>query len=365
MYMRVRETGLMMMMMNKLFSFSCLNSPYTPSKPVDLNHKHYIKGLPSKYNQSITIQHWQLRDLIQAPRSPYEFFSVYQNSVKRYLTKTGESSSLFKDLNFVPTSITMGQGFAAAGGQQGQLALKDLESSYTLQANVGGSINNSLVISSINGGDQPCLFVCNNDETIKVYGLPSLNLIKTLQVPTACNHAAISPDGRNLIAVGDSNDVFLFDIRGQTFTLTQTLQATSEASFSCSWNRFGDTFAVASQDGYVSVFDIRHGGDTLAKLASKQSAPVKGACRCVKFAPSGPIDLLVFSEHVNYVHLIDSRTFQDRELVRISPSGVDQHISGVTFTPDSKRLFIGTDSSVYDYEIDTISQRSFHHGSLL
>jgi hypothetical protein len=73
----------------------------------------------------------------------------------------------------------------------------------------------------------------------------------------------------------------------------------------------------------------------------------------------------MFSEHVNYVHVVDARTFLDRQILRVSPLGIDQHVAGVTFTPESKSLLIGTDTAVYEYEINTLSQRSFYHGGLL
>lgn len=48
--------------------------------------------------------------------------------------------------------------------------------------------------------------------------------------------------------------------------------ATTEASFSCAWNQSSEKFAVASQDGFVSVWDIRH-SEKLCKLGSKQVNP--------------------------------------------------------------------------------------------
>lgn len=48
--------------------------------------------------------------------------------------------------------------------------------------------------------------------------------------------------------------------------------ATTEASFSCAWNQSSEKFAVASQDGFVSVWDIRH-SEKLCKLGSKQVHP--------------------------------------------------------------------------------------------
>jgi hypothetical protein len=48
------------------------------------NYKYILKEY--KHNKNTTIQHWQLRDLIQAV-SDNEFYYVYKKTIFRYLTK--------------------------------------------------------------------------------------------------------------------------------------------------------------------------------------------------------------------------------------------------------------------------------------
>lgn len=43
----------------------------------------------------------------------------------------------------------------------------------------------------------------------------------------------------------------------------------NDAGFSCAWNQSSEKFAVASQDGFVSVWDIRS-PEKLCLLSSKQ-----------------------------------------------------------------------------------------------
>ncbi|KAF9433810.1 hypothetical protein BGZ76_008945 [Entomortierella beljakovae] len=168
-----------------------------------------------------------------------------------------------------------------------------------------------------------------------------------------------------MVAVGDSKDVFLYDISvAAGYQKIETRSATTEASFSCAWNQSSDKFAVASQDGYVSVWDIRS-SNKLCKLGSKQQPQPKGATRCVKFSSSGSIDLLMFSEHVSYVNLVDARTFNDRQVVRVAPPNNDEHISGIAISPDSKSCFVGTEHSVLEFDVDTVTRRSFPSGSLI
>lgn len=137
---------------------------------------------------------------------------------------------------------------------------------------------------------------------------------------------------------------------------------------------------MSSQDGFVSVWDIRYISTStqtsplsnplrpastrlgnhsspstltfahehllrdptkLAVLGSYQHPQVKGACRSVKFSPSASIDLMAFTEHVSYINLVDARTFESRQTLRVSPPGVDMHLSGLAWSPDCRGLFVG------------------------
>ncbi|KAJ3212328.1 Cilia- and flagella-associated protein 43 [Dinochytrium kinnereticum] len=311
----------------------------------------FVKPYPKKHAQRSSIQHWQLRDLISCPKSRSEFIYVNQNNVLSYNTESKESTALLKDLTFSPTSMTAGHGYLAAGGQRSQLIVRQLSSNWFAQTTVGGSINNAMCLSSHQG--QIRLMICNNDETIKVYALPSLQRITSVSLPTAVNYCSVSPDGRKLAAVGDSNQVYLYDVNSSgSYQKTSVMTATSDAGFSCAWNQTSDKFAVASQDGFVCVWDIRS-TEKLAKLGSKQNPQVKGACRSVKFSPSGSIDLLMYSEiekHVSYVNLVDARTFNERQTLRVAPPHSDQHISGISYSPDSKNIFVGSCINFYDTE---------------
>lgn len=52
--------------------------------------------------------------------------------------------------------------------------------------NVGGAINNCVNIAATHNGHVR-LYVCNNDETIKIFNLPSMEQVTTLKLNTAVN----------------------------------------------------------------------------------------------------------------------------------------------------------------------------------
>ncbi|KAJ3386037.1 hypothetical protein HDU92_002749 [Lobulomyces angularis] len=328
---------------------TCENEPEFVSSPV----KHQIRS---------SIQHWQLRDLVACPEKKNEVIFVNQNNVLKYDTTSKITSPVLKDLTFSPTSMTTGCGYVAAGGQRSQLMVRQLASNWFAQTTVGGSINNAMCISEHLNGAR--LLICNNDETIKVYSLPGLQRMASISLPTAVNYCAVSPDGRKMVAVGDSNQVFLFDVNSSGYQKVATLTGAKDAGFSCAWNHSSEKFAVASQDGVVCVWDVRS-TEKLALLNSKQYPQVKGACRCLKFSPTGSIDLLMYSEHVSYFNLVDARTFNQKQSIRVSQAGGEQHISGIAFSPESKNIFVGLESTILEYQVDTLSRRCFPEGSII
>lgn len=79
------------------------------------------------------------------------------------------------------------------------------------QTSVGGAINNSLVISKHNN-QEIRLIVCNNDQTVKIFSVPTMNIVTTLNYTHAVNNVGVSPDGTMMAVVGDSNQVHLHSI---------------------------------------------------------------------------------------------------------------------------------------------------------
>jgi Tol biopolymer transport system component len=72
--------------------------------------------------------------------------------------------------------------------------------------------------------------------------------------------ASVSPDGTTMLVVGDTNDVFLYEIRGggREFNKIARYEGSRDAGFSTSWSADGRKFVVASQDGQVTVWDHRY-----------------------------------------------------------------------------------------------------------
>ncbi|KAJ2064162.1 hypothetical protein GGI17_001207 [Coemansia sp. S146] len=370
-----------------------------------VNTYEFVKSTPRRHMQRTSWNHWQLRDVVLCPTAKQELYSIYRCNVDKYDIRKQQSTRILGELEFDPVSMAVGGDFIVVGGQRAELAVARLsDPCSTTVVRSGGSINNFVALDQqqpamprrrfrdsaafvedgvtnlniMSSQSMPRLLVCNNDHTVRLLSLPGLDLITELKFPTAVNYAAVSPDGTKMCVVGDSNLVFLFNKRGDDFEKIATLTASEDASFSCDFNQSSELFAVGSQDGYVTVWDIRSQQQKLVQLETFQHGRSRGACRNVKFSPSGSVDLLAFSEHSSFVNIADTRCFEKRQILRVgggneevvppdSPTLVDQdyQITGLRFAYDSSALFVGLEGSILEYSVDRVNRHSFPSSAII
>ncbi|KAH9385162.1 uncharacterized protein NEMAJ01_0058 [Nematocida major] len=322
----------------------------------------FINEEYKKYQVKTSIHHWQLRDMISATDTPYEVIYVYANSINLLNTKTERTHTVARNLLFNPTSICYSDGIVGAGGQRSQLFIKNILTGVDRKVSTGGSINNGLEIFSHFGEKR--ILVCNNDETIKEYSIECMRKRATIFHQSPVNSCSVNNDGKILATVGDSNEVSLYSVGREKYPLIKRVKAMNDASFKASWSPSGTHLAVGTQDGYVCVYDIRNMEQKIQTIPSIQSPLVKGACRNVKFCPDVTMDVLAFTEHVSHFTLVDIRDFGKKQSISIGGPSGDKHVSGMAFGEEGKKLYIGTEMVIYEFEIDSIGRRLFHCGEL-
>ncbi|GHJ84703.1 hypothetical protein NliqN6_1105 [Naganishia liquefaciens] len=295
-----------------------------------------------------------------------------------------------------------------------------IDSQFPQRRHPSGPI--SLPISAPRG--DPRLLVSNNDHFVKLFALRAprpgamdrdgtresdakfgtrrLTNVGGVKINTAANHSSLSPDGKTMICVGDNHELYLYEVisGGVDFRLIRTYRASDDAGFSTSWSKDGKKFAVASQDGVVTVWDHRS-SDPLAKLFTRtrhdfgrfdyedsyywRSASSDGSrrdpARVVKFSPPGSSrDLLVFSEEGEAIHIVDARTFDVQSRVelpivsreerirnahhssysptrRMGPDGGRVGIAGIAFDPTGDFLYAGTEAVMVEYDLRRHARR--------
>ncbi|KAG0736951.1 hypothetical protein G6F23_010641 [Rhizopus arrhizus] len=303
----------------------------------------YVHPRPIVHDQQVSVHHWQLRDLLLTDKQfEDEIVVPAGRDIVKYNYINEKRECILEDIGYNSTCIASGFGYVATGGQYGNLIIKDVKSNYkkSITSAPGCTINNGLCFSQCLNGEIR-LLVSNNDSSIRTFSVPELNLVDTLDFKLAVNNSSVSPDGEKMVAVGDDNRVLLFNVSySGNYELTQTMAVSKDANFSVAWNHASDKFAVSSQDGSVHVWDVRH-SNPVAKFNGINPSITKGAARCVKFTQSGAIDLLAFTEHVSHVHVVDARTFDGKQTIKILSTAYDAPLSGLCFSTDSSKMFVG------------------------
>ena len=354
------------------------------SKPLPTRSFQFVKPKPKLHDVSTSIHHWyeyssirQLRDMLQYRDGL--LYGVNHKDVFSYDPKTRVKETLMSGLSFTPTCTAVNCGYVAVGGPVSQLAVRRLDNNnwYSIrfsrmhQSTLCSTINNAIHIAPCKlDPSKAFLLVCNNDKCVRVFDLPEMRPIATIQVPAAVNHgkcsflASISPDGSMLVVVGDSKDVILYSVVPTGgYKLLDVQRLNNDAGFSCSWDTLSRSLAVATQDGFVCIWDVRMMKDRIATLKASQTGQ-RGACRVARFTRAFGIDLLAFSEHVSCVNLYDTRNYQDNQILRVSPSDMDMSVSGIAFGEKDRSLFVGMEGQLQEYVVDHVERLCVQYASI-
>ncbi|KAF7683941.1 hypothetical protein TCON_0852 [Astathelohania contejeani] len=320
----------------------------------------FIKDIKKKIDIGVAAPHWQLRDMLDI----YEGCLIFTRSHQIYSYDTCNDELIcdmdkcetIDTLFFAPSALSCNHGLLAVGGQRGQVELINLKNRKTVFEYSEGLITNTVNILNIGGVIQ--LMACNNDKTIKIFGGENMQRLGTIEHPWAVNSCSMSDDQKFLASVGDKNEVFLFARDGGKYTRLNILETFKDSGFSVSWNSTSTMFAVATQDGYVCMWDTRFLCSPFA-VTSHQFGSAQGACRNVKFSKKMSIDLLMYTEHSSYVNFLDTRDFNKQQSLCIDPKSENVSISGAIFSETGDSVYVSTNSAIYNFSISVNSRYSF------
>ncbi|PVU87771.1 hypothetical protein BB561_006185 [Smittium simulii] len=350
----------------------------------------FINKKFKKHDLASVSIHWQLKDLITFGTDKDYIYTSCDQEITKYNVLTNESSVVYNDLSFSPISIAVGPKYIAACSESGNLLLFDKYNTLnTKTERVCYDVVNKLIFDNTSYNpyivpqnhetSNDRLIVCNNDLSIKIYSVPDLLLIDQITFQKPVNYASISPDNTKMAAVGDSNQAYIFNRRGESFEKMFNLKVSGYSSFACDWNQKSNILAIGSQEGITDLWDIRY----LKTLATFETTKVNGiptACRNIKFTKNGCVDLLAIGEQESFVNLIDARTFDTNQILPTNGNPmydvddpINAHtttrnyhpIAGMQFSPDCTSLFIATQAHICEFGIN--SHRKFEaprHGSL-
>lgn len=200
--------------------------------------------------------------------------------------------------------------------------------------------------------DDIVAILTNNDQTVRIYSLPTGQETRVKDLPFAINHATLSPDGKMLVAVGDLNQAYFFTreildkapqipkphnrlgAKDCDWRLTNVVSLhTSESTvgyFTTAWSPSGALVALGSEGGYITVLDrellesrdVEDDDAIVAVVAGSRAdvpSPYPGAIRSMVFSPE-PWDLLCWAEDQGRVCIGDLRTgLKSRQVIHLEP----------------------------------------------
>ncbi|KAI9821270.1 MAG: hypothetical protein M1827_004006 [Pycnora praestabilis] len=210
--------------------------------------------------------------------------------------------------------------------------------------------------------------ITNNDKTVRIFSLTQFRVLRTLEFAVPMNHALISPDSELLVAVGDEpiayfyqrvvlntlnpqersdNDLTLthYDWRLCSRYRLKTYNSgrvdDSYGCFSTAFSPSGHLCAVASQEGFVTIFDTSlvsssdHDNAVVEVFQSSRPMTKPGAVRTMYFSPE-PWDLLIWAEDHGKIGVADIRdNFNSRQIIEIETEADDVESADVTDLADN------------------------------
>eukprot|EP01023_Acetabularia_acetabulum_P004452 TRINITY_DN11860_c0_g4_i1.p1 TRINITY_DN11860_c0_g4~~TRINITY_DN11860_c0_g4_i1.p1 ORF type:complete len:427 (-),score=74.62 TRINITY_DN11860_c0_g4_i1:166-1446(-) len=296
------------------------------------------------------VLHFQLRNLVWAT-SPTDIYYTQRHCIRHFNTTTREVTNVMilegnqpdilmngRQLQKVQTStLCVKDGIVATGGFSAELIVQRFDQQG--YAHVGRlTEDENGITNGIDVFDQGNkLVTANNDRAVRVFDTHKFKISNELQFEWAVNFARVNPSYENILAVvGDDPEAVLSDIR--TKNPIARVPGHDDFSFAVDWHPNGQIFATGNQDFTARVRDIRKPEQCLRVLPGKG-----GAIRSIRFSQDGRF--MSMSEPVDFVHIYDvNENFnrcQDDELDFFG------EITGISFSPDSERLFIGVQDQTY------------------
>ncbi|KAJ8759684.1 hypothetical protein K2173_009776 [Erythroxylum novogranatense] len=301
-----------------------------------------------------TILHFQLRNLVWST-SKHDVYLMSHFSIVHWSSLSCKKTEVLNVSGHVaprekhPGSLLEGfsqtqvstlavrDNLLIAGGFQGELICKYLDRpgvSFCFRT----TYDDNAITNAVEIYDNPSgavhFMASNNDCGVRTFDMERFQLSKHFTFRWPVNHTSLSPDGKQLVIVGDSPDGLLVDSQtGKTIT---TLSGHLDYSFASAWHPDGRIFATGNQDKTCRIWDARNLSKSVAVLKGNL-----GAIRSIRFTSDG--QFMAMAEPADFVHVYDAKNGFEKEQ-EIDFFG---EISGVSFSPDTESLFIGVWDRTY------------------
>ncbi|KAH6619842.1 hypothetical protein B0J18DRAFT_255595 [Chaetomium sp. MPI-SDFR-AT-0129] len=301
--------------------------------------------------KNIHLAHFQLRNVFASTSRSRVFYPAV-GAIQQFNPISGHSRAVMK-LSDAPASqistLAAGHGVLVAGGFGGEYLLRHLDPNDPENAsghegvitNSISGITNHVSVYQSRTSFAPLAAFASNDNCFRVLDLTTETWLSEETHEFAPNCAAVSPDGRLRVMVGDSTDVVITAAEssrpGGEPDVLHKLSGHRDFGFACDWADDGWTIATAFQDKTVKIWDARRLTDTSGNSTSVCTirSEMAGA-RSLRFSPIGSGKrVLVAAEEADFINIIDARTFRSKQTIDIFGE-----LGGVSFTNGGHDLMV-------------------------
>lgn len=339
-------------------------------------HGHQILNPNPSYLTDVksTVNHWQLRDLMQVDSSGKLYYT--KNDTIRQLSTESEVSRSFLKLDYVPRCFNVKEnGKMVVGGvkttnsnlismnipnlcndskvdvssisknlsskpTKGLFSFHNPDTNTNITFKLGEMINNAVSLYPVSENNLKS-YVCNNDSNLYIIDIDNSRITLNSKIKcednTSLNNVCQSNNFNEklLTVTGDSSSIFLIDPTIKDSKI-KSINTNHGSGFGISYHSNGYLFAAAFEDGSCLLYDIRNlkaSDEPVYEIKSTRPGHQSGAFRCCKFSNTSMNDLLVVLEHIGRAHLIDLRSlnynydtnlFNDHQVI-VFPFALDQY----------------------------------------
>ncbi|EER31473.1 conserved hypothetical protein [Candida tropicalis MYA-3404] len=335
------------------------------------------------FNSNIkpSVNHWQLRDLVKFNAVSNQVYYTKDDSIYKYQVDDYSIDKYIK-LNYYPRCFDHSQNYTVTGGllttasklfslnlsnltydncsdssssssssfastsrriSKGLFSFYNPELDKLTTVKLGEMINNDVTLyKSTNNSFQS--YICNNDTFLYCVDINNSDLRCFNKINcesnTCLNNVIKNPKSDKILAAtGDSSSIFLIDPSSKNSIIKTINSGHDSGGFGVDYHANGLLFSTVFQDGICQIYDIRNLSQKLIEIKSTRPGHQSGAFRVVKFSPENDLnDLLIISEHVGRVHLIDLRN--------LNYDNVDDH--QVVVIPSALTKFAEFKKNVYE-----------------
>lgn len=227
------------------------------------------------------------------------------------------------DLNYTSERLTR--------PQKGLFTFNNPNLNISKTVKLGEMINNAVSVYP-HANNHYKSYVCNNDSSL--YAVDILNNDQlavnnkiVCEHDVSLNNVAKNPNSNLLTVTGDTSSIFLVDPSVKNGKIN-SIKTNHDSGFGISYHPNGNMFATTFQDGHCLLYDLRNLNNPIYEIHSTRPGHQSGAFRDCKFSNTSFNDILVISEHVGRVHLVDLRNMNNEinnnHQVIVFPFALDQ-----------------------------------------